>query len=120
MASAWRCCRAAGLGCWARLAWWPALGSLEQAAEAAAASPGSHCARPGSGSPGTACPPASARSRGDQLALRDEGLGGLAVHRAAVQHADGFEERPKIGGNVQKANFLLRILLTLQGRGPGS
>lgn len=37
----------------------------------------------------------------------------MAVLEAAVQHADGFEERPKIEAAMfRKANFLLRILLT--------
>lgn len=53
----------------------------------------------------------------DQLALRDEDLGGLAVAEGAVKHADGFEERPEVEAAVfREVESLLRILLT-QGEG---
>lgn len=49
----------------------------------------------------------------DQLALRDEDLGRLAVAEAVVKYTDGFEERPKIEPTVfRKLESLLRILLT--------
>lgn len=48
----------------------------------------------------------------DQLALRDEGLGGLPVAEAAVQHADGFQQRPKVEPAVfREVDSLLGILL---------
>lgn len=53
----------------------------------------------------------------DQLALRDEDLRGLAVAQAAVEDADGFEERPEIEAAVlREVHLLLRVLLT---QGPG-
>lgn len=49
----------------------------------------------------------------DQLALRDEDLGGLAVAQAVVKYADGFEEGPKIEPAVfGKVESLLGVLLT--------
>ena len=57
----------------------------------------------------------------DQLALRDEDLGGLAVAETAVQHADGFEERPEIEAAVfREADFLLRVLLTQRSGAKGT
>ena len=53
----------------------------------------------------------------DQLALRDEDLRRLSVAEAAVEDADGFEERPEIQAAVlRKVDLLLGVLLT-QGLG---
>ena len=57
----------------------------------------------------------------DQLALRDEDLGGLAVAQAAVKYADGFEQCPEIEPAVlRKVESLLRVLLTQRPGGGGT
>lgn len=49
----------------------------------------------------------------DQLALSDEDLGRLALAEAAVEHADGFEKRPKVEPAVfGEVDFLPRVLRT--------
>lgn len=54
----------------------------------------------------------------DQLAVRDEDLGGLAVVEAAAKDADGFEERPEIQPAVfRQVDFLLGVLLTRRPAG---
>lgn len=57
----------------------------------------------------------------DQLALRDEDLGGLAAAETAVKYADGFEECPKIEPAVfRQVESLLGILLTQRLRDEGA